>query len=118
MADPLGREIEPNDPEKIPAPDVDLSQPIYPSPESTLVVRGFDYEDDEDDYTRDEPTLDEVLTRLEIIEADIAGLKDGVNTIGVMMNQVAEAFDQVMQKVNEGGLGALLGGIMGGKKNG
>lgn len=117
MPDVFRSDVEANDPEEIPAPDVDLSRAIYPSPESTEPVTGPDY-DDEDDYTTDEPSLVEVLTRLEIIEADIAGLKDGVNTIGVMMNQVAEAFDQVMQKVNEGGLGALLGGIMGGKKNG
>lgn len=58
-----------------------------------------------------------VLARLDRIEATQDGLREGVNTIGAMMNQVAEAFDQIMQKVNQGGIAGLLGGIMGGKKN-
>jgi hypothetical protein len=44
-------------------------------------------------------------------------LTEGVNTIGTMMNQVADAFGQIMAQVQKGGLGAILGGVMGGKKN-
>jgi hypothetical protein len=122
MPDIFGSDVEPNDPEEIPAPDVDLSQPIYPSPESTP-VRGLDYEDEDEDGNDVEANefdyaMDCLNRRLDRIEGDIAGLKEGVNTIGVMMNSVAEAFDTIMQKVNEGGIGALLGGFMGGKKNG
>jgi hypothetical protein len=118
MPDVFRSDVEANDPDEIPAPDVDLSHPIYPSPESTPVVRGFDYEDDDMEPGPLLTEFEELKLRLDNIEGDIAGLKEGVNTIGVMMNSVAEAFDTIMQKVNEGGIGALLGGFMGGKKNG
>lgn len=59
-----------------------------------------------------------ILERLDSIEATLDGVRNGVNTIGGMMNAVAEQFDQMMQKVNSGGLGAILGGLMGGNKNG
>lgn len=59
-----------------------------------------------------------VLSRLSAIEATQEGLRAGVNTIGAMMNDVANAFGQIMEQVNKGGIGALLGGMMGGKKNG
>jgi hypothetical protein len=130
MPDIFGSDVEPNDPEEIPAPDVDLSQPIYPSPESTEPRESLNVDeddellDDDDDDDYDDSVggelseFEQIKLRLENIEGDIAGLKEGVNTIGVMMNSVAEAFDTIMQKVNEGGIGALLGGFMGGKKNG
>lgn len=126
MPDIFGSDVEPNDPEEIPAPDVDLSQPIYPSPESTEPRESLNVDEDDelldDDYEYSAcmklSEFEQIKLRLENIEGDIAGLKEGVNTIGVMMNSVAEAFDTIMQKVNEGGIGALLGGFMGGKKNG
>lgn len=69
--------------------------------------------------------LDRINKRLDAIEAATIAIKmaqnaqrDGINTIGEMMNSVASAFDQIMQKVNQGGIGALLGGMMGGKNNG
>lgn len=69
--------------------------------------------------------LDRINKRLDAIEADTIAIKmaqnaqrDGINTIGEMMNSVASAFDQIMLKVNQGGIGALLGGMMGGKNNG
>ena len=77
-----------------------------------------DVEDNERKFESVTPFQAEVLRRLEAIESTQDNLKDGVNTIGGMMNSVAEAFDNIMQKVNEGGIGALLGGMMGGKKNG
>lgn len=64
------------------------------------------------------PFQAEVIRRLDEQDKVINGLKDGVNTIGGMMNSVAEAFDQIMQKVNQGGIGALLGGFLGGKNDG
>jgi hypothetical protein len=124
MPDIFGSDVEPNDPAEIPAPDVDLSQPIYPSPESTEPRESLNVDEDDelDDYEYSAcmklSEFEQIKLRLENIEGDIAGLKEGVNTIGVMMNSVAEAFDTIMQKVNEGGIGALLGGFMGGKKNG
>lgn len=57
-----------------------------------------------------------VVERLDAIEERLDRVAGGVNTIGEMMNKVAEGFDQVMQTVQKGGLGALLGGMMGGKK--
>lgn len=75
-------------------------------------------------YTVTYPVTDEAAIlsdmneRLHRMEQTLEGLKGGVNTIGTMMNNVAEAFDQVVQKVNQGGIGALLGGFMGGNKNG
>lgn len=54
--------------------------------------------------------------RLIRIEAKLERLTEGVNTIGGMMNGVAKAFDDIMTKINEGGIAGLLGGMMGGKK--
>lgn len=62
--------------------------------------------------------LSDMNLRLERIEKTQNALKDGVNMIGDMMNGVAAAFDQIMQKVQSGGVGALLSGFMGGKNNG
>lgn len=62
--------------------------------------------------------LSDINLRLDRIEKTVEGLRDGVNTIGSMMNGVAEAFDQIMGQVQKGGIGALLGGFMGGNKNG
>jgi len=63
--------------------------------------------------------------RLAAIEQTLAAhtqtldaLRVGVNTIGEMMNGVADAFGQIMAQVQQGGLGAILGNVMGGKKNG
>lgn len=67
----------------------------------------------------------DILTRLNAIEAAqmaqgkvLEGIRDGVNTIGGMMNDVADAFGQIMDQVSKGGIGALLGGMMGKKNNG
>lgn len=70
-----------------------------------------------DAVTDEAEILSDMNLRLERIEKTVESLREGVNTIGVMMNNVAGAFDNIMQTVNKGGLGALLGGIMGGKKN-
>lgn len=85
----------------------------------------LDNEDDEvqaytvSDYITDESAiLSDMNLRLERIEKTVNGLRDGVNTIGQMMNGVADAFGQVMEQVQKGGIGALLGGMMGGNKNG
>jgi hypothetical protein len=59
-----------------------------------------------------------VMERLDRIEAVQKSQSQGINTIGEMMNSVAAAFDQIMQQVKQGGIGALLGGMMGGNKNG
>lgn len=59
-----------------------------------------------------------VESKFLVVNEKLEALISGVNTIGGMMNQVAEAFDNIMQTVNKGGIGALLGGFMGGKKNG
>lgn len=90
------------------------------------------FEDDNDSDVNEEPKaltitdpgagdtaqlLSDMNLRLERIENTQNALKEGVNLIGGMMNQVAEAFDQIMQKVQTGGIGALLGGMMGGQKN-
>lgn len=61
--------------------------------------------------------LSDVNQRLDRIEKTLDGLRDGVNTIGQMMNQVVDAFGQIMTQVQNGGLGSLLGTMMG-KKNG
>lgn len=68
-------------------------------------------------YVTDEAELlSVVVKRLDSIEAIQKSQSDGINTIGQMMNSVASAFDAIMTKVNEGGIGALLGGFMGGNK--
>lgn len=101
----------------------ETAAPVVPAPEAIpdsvfehaqrMELTGAEFEVDEDDlYYRD---YAHVIERLECIEQSIEGLKTGVNTIGQMMNSVAEAFDGIMQKVNQGGIGALLGNLMGGK---
>lgn len=72
------------------------------------------------DYGADDSArlLSDINLRLERIEHTVNGLKDGVNTIGEMMNQVADMFSDMVNKVNSGGIGALLGNLMGGNKNG
>lgn len=75
-----------------------------------------------DETTVFEPPADTdgrtLYDRLSAIEKRLDSLSQGVNTIGGMMNNVAESFDQIMQQVQKGGIGALLGGMMGGKKDG
>jgi hypothetical protein len=94
-----------------------------------LAGAGVEYEEDvqEDSY----PDLNDVMLYLSTfsdrvddlarvvkrVEGTQAALKDGVNTIGVMMNNVAEAFGQIMTEVQKGGIAGLLGSMMGGKKN-
>lgn len=88
---------------------------------------GFSTEDspEEPDYV-DQTVYsgDMILRRLNAIEAaqkvqaeTLDGIRTGVNTIGAMMNEVADAFGQVMEQVSKGGIGALLGGMMGKKNN-
>jgi hypothetical protein len=67
---------------------------------------------------------DLVLNRLELMSDiqsaqnnRIDALANGVNTIGQMMNEVANAFGQIMEQIQKGGIGGLLGSVMGGKKN-
>jgi hypothetical protein len=72
-----------------------------------------------DTYSTEESNLLRVIVhRLDAIEAVQKSQSQAINTIGEMMNSVAAAFDQIMQQVKQGGIGALLGGIMGGNKNG
>lgn len=89
---------------------------------------GEDFEDESDDGPSFEEVVDKDLTmivdRLSKLEAlhnnianDTAALKDGVNTIGEMMNGVAQAFDQIMTEIQKGGVAGLLGTLMGGKKS-
>lgn len=68
---------------------------------------------------------DLIVGRLNAIEAAqmvqgelLDKLVEGVNNIGGMMNEVADAFGQIMDQVSKGGIGALLGGMMGKKNNG
>lgn len=68
---------------------------------------------------------DQIVSRLNAIEAAqmvqgelLNKLVEGVNNIGGMMNEVADAFGQIMEQVSKGGIGALLGGMMGKKNNG
>ena len=65
----------------------------------------------------EKPVVRSTNQRLDEIEAKLDALAVGVNTIGEMMNTVADGFEQTMEKVNQGGIGALLGGLMG-KNNG
>jgi len=103
---------------------VDLSAPIYAtSPESQVQPSVFrDEGSDESDEQAMDVDLFDLIHRLENkIDAQgktVDGLRDGVNTIGEMMNSVAETFDQIMQKIQQGGITSLLGGLMGGKNNG
>jgi hypothetical protein len=56
--------------------------------------------------------------RLDRIEQQNAAIVEGVNTIGSMMNEFVDGFGKVMVQVQQQGIGSLLGGLMGGKKNG
>lgn len=81
---------------------------------------GFDDTLDSNDTDNLQPEVSfeaEVLARLEAQTATLEGVRQGVNTIGEMMNGIADAFGQIMVKVEKGGIGALLGGFMGGKKD-
>src|SRR5882757_259000 len=109
----------------------------YPGPPDIPAGTGEDehgeYGEDEDfeEEFDDSETITLILNRvnnLEALYANIAddmakqadtleALKAGVNTIGEMMNGVAQAFDQIMSEVQKGGVAGLLGTIMGGKKN-
>lgn len=121
--------VEANDPAVIPAPEIDPTAIVYiPQNEVpyTTALDDGDYEDgDSEEPVEKSLDLSEMMwerlktidERQEEIYASIQGVKTGVNTIGEMMNSVAEAFDQIMQKVQQGGLGSLLGGFMGGKKD-
>lgn len=51
------------------------------------------------------------------IRDDINALKNGVNTIGAMMNSVSDAFGQISSQIQQGGIGSLLG-MIGAKKDG
>lgn len=130
MTDIFGSDVEANDPAVIPAPDVDLSQPIYADTPESQAVPAVNWYDDDDET---EPSFEEyVMGRLSSIETNmeallkshlgtesqITHLKTGVNTIGEMMNSVAAAADEIMTKVRTGGIGSLLGSVMGGKNNG
>jgi len=72
-------------------------------------------------YTVSDPITDEaailsdINMRLDRIEKTMEAQTQGINTIGDMMNHVATLFDDLAGKVKQGGIGALLGGIMGGK---
>jgi hypothetical protein len=99
-----------------------------PAPESLIQPQaGMGSYDDEvfdSEGTLDPAWEEKVTMRLTAIEEALAaqakiteGIRTGVNTIGEMMNGVADAFGQMMEQVNKGGIGALLGGMMGGKKN-
>lgn len=61
--------------------------------------------------------LDAILAAQEVQAAVTEGIRVGVNTIGTMMNEVAEAFGKIMEEIQKGGIAGLLGGMMGGKKN-
>lgn len=86
-------------------------------------ITGADLEHVGADLSRNEPEIstashyDEILVRLQAQDEKLEALTKGVNSIGQMMNGVAKAFDDIMTKVNEGGIAGLLGGMMGGKKN-
>jgi hypothetical protein len=62
--------------------------------------------------------LDSISTRLTAIESTQDALKEGTNTIGAMMNGVSEAFANIMEQIQKGGIGSLLGGMMGKKNDG
>lgn len=92
-------------------------EPEHDSPEEIDIIG------DEEGRPHPEQTvtlneLGRLEERLTVIEETITGLRDGVNVIGEMMNSVAEMFDQMVTKVNQGGIAGLLGGLMGGNKNG
>lgn len=87
-------------------------EPEHDSPEEIDIIG------DEEGRPHPPDSLLIMEERLAAIEETIAGLRDGVNVIGEMMNSVAEMFDQMVTKVNQGGIAGLLGGLMGGNKNG
>jgi hypothetical protein len=101
----------------IPAPTPDMSLPIYAEAAEARIQPGdvmhWSSEEDEKVNTFDA----DLLVRIERIEEKLNGLTDGVNTIGEMMNGVADAFAQIMAQVQKGGIGGLIG-MMGGKSNG
>ena len=113
---------------------VDLTQPIYPvAPEAQVQPSvGIDYDQLESPYALSEEdetemqaqdydlftVLHRIENKLDALTGTTDGVRTGVNTIGEMMNSIADAVGQVMQKVNQGGIGALLGGMMGGKNDG
>jgi hypothetical protein len=98
---------------------VDLSQPIYADTVESQIVPGVGNNDQwEVDYELAADGSDaDIIARIDHMAADILALKEGVNTIGAMMNGVADAVGQVMAQVQKGGIASLLGGLMGGKKN-
>lgn len=84
---------------------------------------GEDFEEESDgDYA---PTfeisvteaLTDITNTLDDHAQTLEALKTGVNTIGEMMNGVAQAFDQIMTEIQKGGVAGLLGTLMGGKKS-
>lgn len=115
MTNPLDHDaVEANDPAVIPAPEIDPTAIVYIA-EGEVPLRADDYEE----FSKEDGFEELVLRRLDDIDEKLealAALKEGVNTIGTMMNAVAETFDGLMQQVQKGGIGALLGGFMGGKK--
>ncbi len=55
--------------------------------------------------------------RLNSFETTLNALKDGVNTIGQMANDMVQSVSAVVAQVQQGGLGSLLSGAMKGKKD-
>lgn len=101
---------------------VDLTQAIYPaSPEAQIqpsVGDGVDPEETEmqaQDYDLF-TVLHRIENKVDTLTGTTDGVRTGVNTIGEMMNGIADAVGQVMQKVQTEGLAGLVGGLMGGKK--
>jgi len=98
----------------------DLTAPVYAdTPESQVQPSVSMDDDDVTEIQAQDYDLFEVLHRIEN-KVDkqgetLSALTAGVNTIGEMMNSVAELFDQMMKKVQSGGIAGLLGGMMGGK---
>lgn len=122
MTDPLDYSaVEANDPTVIPAPDIDPTAIVY-IPENEVATNYDDYGDDEDAdsnlvlLSSIWERVKEIDEKLDKIDQTQQGLKTGVNTIGEMMNGVAQVFDDLMKKVQQGGIGSLLGGFMGGKR--
>lgn len=96
----------------------------YPGPPDIQPSSDEDFEEESDDFedkmsfeefVRD--TLTDITNTLDDHAQILEALKTGVNTIGEMMNGVAQAFDQIMTEFQKGGLAGLLGTVMGGKKN-
>lgn len=88
------------------------SEIAYPDPAD--VVHDFsDSGENRSEPESIESVLNHIVKRVDSIEKTQEALRDGVNTIGEMMNSVAQAFDQIMAKVNSGGIAGLLGNFMG-----